>query len=115
MSVHTNGSKPKTPHASHEVVAHHVTELRQENAQLQQAVHSHAVIDQAIGVLLAVGELTPDQGWDVLRAISQHTNIKLRHVAQLLIEWARTGNLCAEVRTELERQLAAHRPTQSGS
>ncbi|MFD5721467.1 ANTAR domain-containing protein [Streptomyces sp. NPDC127036] len=89
-------------------MAHHAAELREENAQLQQAVHSHAVIDQAIGVLLAVGELTPDQGWDVLREVSQRTNIKLRHVSGLLIEWARTGNLCADIRTELDRQLAQY-------
>ncbi|MEW1567939.1 ANTAR domain-containing protein [Streptomyces sp. NPDC093509] len=93
---------------------HRVSDLQEENAQLQHAVHAHAVVDQAIGVILAVGHLTPDQGWDVLREISQHTNIKLRHVAELIIEWARTGTLRTEVRTELERQLAAHRPPQSG-
>ncbi|MGW3819951.1 ANTAR domain-containing protein [Streptomyces sp. NPDC005046] len=77
-------------------------------------VHSHAVIDQAIGVLLAVGELIPDQGWNVLRAVSPYTNIKLRHVAELLIEWARTGDLGQDLRLELDRQLGLYRPTQSG-
>ena len=38
----------------------------------------------------------------------RHTGIKLRHVAQLLIEWTRTGRLCADLRTELDRQLAGH-------
>ncbi|MEU0787792.1 ANTAR domain-containing protein [Streptomyces sp. NPDC006173] len=113
MSVHTNGTKPATPVAS-EAVSLRAARLSQENAQLQQAVHSHAVIDQAIGVLLAVGKLTPDQGWDILRAVSQHTNIKLRHVAQLLIEGARTGTLDQGIRRELDRQLAPYRPTQSG-
>ncbi|MEW1569562.1 ANTAR domain-containing protein [Streptomyces sp. NPDC093509] len=115
MSVHTNGSKPKTPVAS-QAVAHHVAELREENAQLQQAVHSHAVVDQAIGVLLVVGKLSPDQGWNVLRAVSQHTNIKLRHVSELIVEWARTGNLCTDIRTELDKQLASHTPpTENGA
>ncbi|MFE9812297.1 ANTAR domain-containing protein [Streptomyces sp. NPDC005548] len=50
----------------------------------------------------------PDQGWNVLRRISQRTNIKLRHVSELIIEWARTGNLTADIRTELEQQLAPH-------
>ncbi|MFE9813198.1 ANTAR domain-containing protein [Streptomyces sp. NPDC005548] len=85
---------------------------------MQEAVDSHAVIDQAIGVLLTLGQLTPDQGWNVLRDVSQHTNIKLRHVAELIIEWARTGTLAADISTELERQLAPYgersRPPQSG-
>ncbi|MFG2452906.1 ANTAR domain-containing protein [Streptomyces sp. NPDC048512] len=75
---------------------------------MQHAVHAHAVVDQAVGVLLAAGKLTPDEGWDVLRSISQNTNTKLRHVAELLITWARTGELCALLHTELNRQLALH-------
>ncbi|MFI5998075.1 ANTAR domain-containing protein [Streptomyces sp. NPDC051362] len=106
MSVHTNGSKPAPPRIPKESKAERAARLREENAQLQQAVRSHAVVDQAIGVLLAVGELTPDQGWDVLRAVSQNTNIKLRHVAQLLIDGARTRQLCPRIRTELDKQLA---------
>lgn len=113
MSFQADGSQPGTPPPGKAAV-HRVSDLQEENAQLQHAVHAHAVVDQAIGVILAVGHLTPDQGWDVLREISQHTNIKLRHVAELIIEWARTGTLRTEVRTELERQLAAHRPPQSG-
>ncbi|MFD5723535.1 ANTAR domain-containing protein [Streptomyces sp. NPDC127036] len=88
MSVHANGTKPAPP-ASFEQAARHVAELKDENAHLQQAVHAHAVIDQAIGVLLAAGGLTPDQGWNALREVSQRTNTKLRHVAERLIEWAR--------------------------
>ncbi|MFF1519494.1 ANTAR domain-containing protein [Streptomyces sp. NPDC058305] len=79
MSVHANGTKPAPP-ASFEQAARHVAELKDENAHLQQAVHAHAVIDQAIGVLLAAGGLTPDQGWNALREVSQRTNTKLRHV-----------------------------------
>ncbi|MFD5636687.1 ANTAR domain-containing protein [Streptomyces sp. NPDC127077] len=93
-------------------VAARVRELEGENVQLQEALGSHAVVDQAIGVVLALGGLTPHEGWDVLRAISQRTNIKLRSVAELLIEWVRTKELRADIRAELERQLAripAHR------
>ncbi|MFE9988019.1 ANTAR domain-containing protein [Streptomyces sp. NPDC005381] len=82
-----------------------VTRLEGENLQLKQAVRSHAVVDQAIGVVLAVGQLTPDEGWDAVRAISQNTNFKLRHVAELIVDWARTGELPSEIRGELERQL----------
>ncbi|WP_343244919.1 ANTAR domain-containing protein [Streptomyces sp. SID14478] len=72
-------------------------------------MRAHARVDQAIGVVLAVGELTPDESWVVLRAVSQNTNIKLRHVAELLIEWACTGHLCTDIRRELERQLGLPR------
>ncbi|WP_413755448.1 ANTAR domain-containing protein [Streptomyces sp. MMBL 11-3] len=85
--------------------AERVEELQDENAQLQEAVRSHAVVDQAIGVVIALGRLTPDQGWRVLREISQRTNVKLRDVARLLIDWARTGRLDDGIRTELEQQL----------
>jgi AmiR/NasT family two-component response regulator len=87
-------------------------ELQDENAQLQRAVASHAVVDQAIGVVIAIGRLTPEQAWDVLRNVSQHTNIKLRHVAELLLEWARTGQLATDIRTELKRQLDHPPPPQ---
>lgn len=81
-------------------------ELEGENIQLQEALRSHAVVDQAIGVVLALGGLTPHEGWHVLRTISQRTNIKLRNVAELVIEWARTEELPPDIRNELERQLA---------
>ncbi|MDQ1035346.1 hypothetical protein QFZ75_001762 [Streptomyces sp. V3I8] len=84
-------------------------ELREENAQLQRAVHSHAVVDQAIGVVVAVGRLTPEQGWHVLREVSQHTNIKLRHVAEYLVAWAHTQELPERISAQLQHQLeSAH-------
>ncbi|GAA1283758.1 hypothetical protein GCM10009646_84150 [Streptomyces aureus] len=69
-----------------------------------------AVVDQAAGVLIAVGRMTSAEAWDVLRETSMRTDIKLRHVAELLVEWGRTGALCADIRTELDRQLAQRRP-----
>ncbi|WP_369251941.1 ANTAR domain-containing protein [Streptomyces sp. R41] len=81
-------------------------ELQDANAQLYEAIRSHAVVDQAMGVVLAIGQLTPEQGWAVLKDVSQQTNIKLRHVPELVIEWARTGALCTDIRSELERQVA---------
>ncbi|WOT39637.1 ANTAR domain-containing protein [Streptomyces coeruleorubidus] len=47
--------------------------LEQENAQLRHAVGSHATVDQTIGVLTAIRQLTPAAGFDVLREVSQHT------------------------------------------
>ncbi len=48
-----------------------VLRLEDENLQLKEAVRSHAVVDAGIGVILAVGQLTPAQGWDVLRSTSR--------------------------------------------
>ncbi|MFF3485315.1 ANTAR domain-containing protein [Streptomyces sp. NPDC002701] len=84
--------------------------LQGENAQLQEAVHAHAVVDQAIGVVIVLGRLTPVQGWEVLRAVSQRTNIKLRQVAEHVVAFARTGQLGAAIRKELERQLEHVQP-----
>ncbi|MCI3934115.1 ANTAR domain-containing protein [Streptomyces sp. AN091965] len=87
-------------------VTDQVQELQERVEQLKQAVHSHAVIDQAIGVVLTVGRMTPEEAWDVLREISMRSNTKLRTVAQHMLAWARTGALPTGLRVELERQLA---------
>jgi hypothetical protein len=62
--------------------------LEQENAQLRHAVDSHARVDQAIGVLIAIHRLAPAAGFEVLREVSQHTNVKLHTVAETVIAWA---------------------------
>lgn len=45
-------------------------------AELQRAVTSHEEIGHAVGVLIAVHRILPAQGWELLRATSQRTNIK---------------------------------------
>lgn len=80
--------------------------------QLKEAVTSHAVVDQAIGMIVALGRMSPDQGWRVLKEVSQHTNIKLRNVAELILIWARNGEMPQQIRAELEDALDRHGPTQ---
>jgi hypothetical protein len=75
-------------------------------------VASHAVVDQAIGVIVALGRMTPDGGWTVLREVSQHTNIKLRNVAELILFWGRSGRIPEEIRAELEDAVDRHSPPQ---
>lgn len=89
-----------------------VVELEQEVDQLKEAVTSHAVVDQAIGMIVALGRVAPEQGWAVLKDVSQHTNIKLRNVAELILIWARDGTMPADIRVELEEALDRHGPTQ---
>jgi hypothetical protein len=87
-------------------------ELQEEVDQLKEAVSSHAVVDQAIGMIVALGRVTPDQGWEVLKEVSQHTNIKLRNVAELILIWGRAGEMPEDIRAELEEALDRHGPTQ---
>ncbi|MEV0499963.1 ANTAR domain-containing protein [Streptomyces spectabilis] len=78
-----------------------IARLKEENRQLRQAVDSHAVIDQAIGVLIALHRLTPATGWEVLRETSQHLNIKLRTIAELVVHAPSGRPLPGHVRHEL--------------
>ncbi|MBM7091338.1 ANTAR domain-containing protein [Streptomyces sp. S12] len=88
-----------------------ILQLEEEVQQLKDAVVSHAVVDQAIGMIVALGRVSPDEGWTVLREVSQRTNIKLRNVADLILVWGRTGLLPPEVRAELEDALDSLGPT----
>ncbi|MFJ4693172.1 ANTAR domain-containing protein [Streptomyces sp. NPDC088766] len=89
-----------------------IAELQREVGQLKDAVASHAVVDQAIGVIVGLGRMTPDGGWTVLKEVSQHTNIKLRSVAELILLWGRSGRMPEGIRAELEDAVDRHGPTQ---
>ncbi|MFH8487772.1 ANTAR domain-containing protein [Streptomyces longisporoflavus] len=82
-----------------------VAELQGEVEQLRQAVWAHATVDQAIGVIVALGRLSPEAAWDVIRNASMHTNTKLRDVAQQIITFATTGDVPKEFRREIKRQM----------
>ncbi|MFJ4523534.1 ANTAR domain-containing protein [Streptomyces sp. NPDC088810] len=78
-----------------------VKALQDEVDQLRQALVSHALVDQAIGVVITVGGLRPEQGWEALKHMSQHTNVKLREVARCLVEWPARRNLPEAIRRAL--------------
>ncbi|MFC7894460.1 ANTAR domain-containing protein [Streptomyces sp. NPDC057381] len=89
-----------------------IFQLQEQVRQLKEAVVSHAVVDQAIGMIVVLGRVTPDQGWIVLKEVSQHTNIKLRNVAEMILIWGRAGVMPSEIRAALEDALDRHSPTQ---
>ncbi|MEV5876516.1 ANTAR domain-containing protein [Streptomyces sp. NPDC052101] len=89
-----------------------LSELQAQVDQLKEAVASHAVVDQAIGMMVALGRVTPDEGWEVLKEVSQHTNIKLRNIAELILVWGRRGDIPPEVSAALEDALDRYGPTQ---
>ena len=54
--------------------------------QLRAAMRSREVIEQAKGILVATRRITPDEAFAALVELSQHSNTKLRDVAQALVE-----------------------------
>ncbi|MEX5710186.1 GAF and ANTAR domain-containing protein [Parafrankia sp. FMc6] len=54
--------------------------------QLRRALSSRAVIDQAIGILMAQQRCTAEDAFAILRQTSQNSNRKLRDVAAALIK-----------------------------
>ena len=57
------------------------------SSQLTEAMKSRAVIEQAKGMLMARSpDLSADDAFDVLRRASQRENVKLREIAQRLVE-----------------------------
>jgi GAF domain-containing protein len=59
-------------------------ERRIEN--LHSALSSREIIGQAQGILMERERIAADQAFDVLRRASQHLNVKLREVAQTLVD-----------------------------
>lgn len=53
--------------------------------QLQTALSSRAVIDQAMGVLMGAQRCSPEEAFTLLRRASQNRNIKLRDVAAEIV------------------------------
>ncbi|MFJ9149103.1 ANTAR domain-containing protein [Streptomyces sp. NPDC102270] len=110
-SVHP---RPQSPSTAADELVEELERLRSENRQLQQALASHAVIDQAIGVLTVLGQIPPADGFAVLREISQHTNIKLTQVAEHILEHGQGAALpdvlLGELHSALARHIAGSRP-----
>jgi GAF domain-containing protein len=55
-------------------------------SQLEEALHSRATIDQAIGIIRSRTGGTTEEALDSLRAISQRENKRLSAVAELLVD-----------------------------
>lgn len=57
---------------------------------LTEALRTRELIGQAQGILIERDRITADQAFDVLRRASQNLNIKLREVAETLVETGET-------------------------
>lgn len=67
---------------------HEDEDRRTDNLHL--ALDTRAIIGQAQGILMERDHITSDQAFDVLRRASQHLNVKLREVAQDLVDTGAT-------------------------
>jgi GAF domain-containing protein len=54
-------------------------------SQLEEALQSRAVIDQAKGILMEREKISSDEAFDRLKLGSQHSNIKVRELAQRIV------------------------------
>jgi GAF domain-containing protein len=66
---------------------------------LQTALRSRTVIDQAIGIIMAQQRCSAGDAFDLLRTASQHRNVKLRDVcAELVARYGGPGGPATELR-----------------
>jgi GAF domain-containing protein len=56
-----------------------------QNEQLRSSIVSRAVIDQALGVIMATERCPQDKAFALLRSVSQNTNVKLRDLAATIV------------------------------
>lgn len=63
-----------------------VDRFRASEANLERAVESHRLVGQAMGILIERHRVLSGEAFDILRRASQDNNVKLREVAQRVIE-----------------------------
>ena len=56
-----------------------------QNDQLRSSIVSRAVIDQALGVIMATERCPQDKAFALLRNVSQNTNVKIRDLAARIV------------------------------
>lgn len=78
-------------------LAQRITDAEEFAADLQAAMRSRAVIDQAVGVIMGQQRCTAEKAFETLRTASQHRNVKLR-------------DLCADLITGVAGQAPPARP-----
>jgi hypothetical protein len=76
--------------------------LQDEVTTLREILEHRAVIEQAKGVLVGTMNIDPEAAFELLVKQSQHTNVKLREVAQSIVD-------------DASRRAQVGRPTSSGS
>lgn len=91
-----------------------VADLRREIDQLHDKLASQPVIEQAKGMLMQTFGMDAEAAFDILRVMSQNCNVKLRALAQFLVDsWTRDGpradfDCASGLLLDLRERLRAH-------
>lgn len=80
-----------------------VRRMREEIAQLRQARDIRPAIDQARGMIMALGPCASWSAWDFLVDVSQHCKIEIHDVAAALVATTAGQPLSEELRHEVEQ------------
>ena len=78
-------------YAAHAAVAAAGARKREEAEQLRAALESNRRIGAAVGILMAAHNCSEEEAFGVLRRASQHRNLKLREVAERVIQAQRSN------------------------
>ena len=62
------------------------TDVATDAANMRAAMASRAVIEQAKGIVMGRDHCTAEEAFDILRRISQQKNVKLRELAQTVVD-----------------------------
>jgi len=83
---------PEAVHMAELFAAHAVIALgyARERQNLNEALHSRKVIGQAIGIVMERYDLTEERAFAFLVRASSHSNVKLRDIAQAMVDEANT-------------------------
>lgn len=107
--------QPAEPMQPAEALAAVVTKLRAELAGVRTAMRNRAVIEQAKGVLVERLGVTPDEGFDHLKRLSQQANVKLVEVAATIVGATAPDPRAAPVTELTDRELRTHARSRSRS
>ena len=72
-------------------------DLEAEVCRLRHVLTSQAVVDQAIGVIIAFGALCPEQGRSVLEQVSRRTGTEPRVIAEHVLRWAQDKDVPGDI------------------
>ncbi|MEU2433763.1 ANTAR domain-containing protein [Streptomyces sp. NPDC007861] len=79
-------------------------------APREAALVDRATVLEAVGVVAAVGRLTPGQSRRVLGEVSRNTGIPLFRLAEQIVEWADGGVIPTALQEQFESSLARREP-----
>jgi hypothetical protein len=89
-----------------------LAQLEAEVAQLKEALQRRQQIGVAIGLVAQRFAISPDRAWSLLVRLSQNSHIKVRDIAQAMIN-AHCGHIGA-IEAEVLRTLQSHLPDDVG-